>query len=198
MASTYKGEALGIHDWIYCHRVAARIEASNATRRPMAVEVAIDLASAAAAIRSAVPKGGATYVTTADGVLIAGSNWYPKSSAMYDPVTASVIYLRIWDLGFKWTKVLSSDMLMGTKPVEAWYETDMVSVRPLAVGDPKGGASRAGYSDLRLISTAPRAVGISDEFRNLAFASFGVMGAPGAFFLLTLVLFILGSIWWFC
>jgi len=198
VSSSYSGEALPVPDWKFSHRLVARIDTSYAMLQPLAVEVAIDLAGVADAVRSAVPEGGATYVVTADGTIIAGSNYKPRAAALYDPMTAIVIYPRIWDLGFKWTTALSSQMLVGTEAVEAWYNTDMVSVRPVAAGDTRGGGYRAGYSDLRLISTAPREVGISTTFRNLAMAAFGVIGAPCAFVLFSLVMFILSSIWWFC
>merc|ERR1719353_1415676 len=75
----------------FAHRLVAYINASNATsdsggKGPtLAVEVAMDLAGTFSAIRNAAPNGGATYVCTRDGTVIAGSNWVPQATAMYDP-----------------------------------------------------------------------------------------------------------------
>lgn len=177
----------------FAHRLVAYINASNATsdsggKGPtLAVEVAMDLAGTFSAIRNAAPNGGATYVCTRDGTVIAGSNWVPQATAMYDPEEGMVIYPRLWDLGFAWMDAITPDMVAGSRQAEGWSGSDIVVARPLAVGDQAGGSYRTGLADLRIVSTAPRTVGTSADFKALVHGAMGVMGAPGVFLLLALV-----------
>jgi len=145
----------------FAHRLVAYINASNATTRKggrgpiMAVEVGIDLAGVAAAMRTAAAKDGATYVCTADGTVIAGSNWFPEATAMYDPAEGLVVYPQLWDLGFPWMEAISPKMVAGRRQAEAWSGSDIVVARPLAVGDQTGASYRTGLADLRIVSMAP-------------------------------------------
>jgi hypothetical protein len=178
----------------YAYRLLAFINASNATtpsggRGPLlAVEVALDLADTSAAIRDAAPEGGATYVCTADGTVVAGSNWLPEAIAMYDPEEGKVMYPSLWDLGLPWASAVTREMVASTRQREGWSGSDIVVARPLAVGDPAGASYRLGLADLRIVSTAPRTVGTSGDFKALVHGAIGVLGAPGVFLLLALVI----------
>jgi len=177
----------------FAHRLVAYINASNATTRKggrgpiMAVEVGIDLAGVQAAMRTAAAKDGATYVCTADGTVIAGSNWFPEATAMYDPVEGLVVYPTLWDLGFSWMEAISPKMVAGRRQAEAWSGSDIVVARPLAVGDQMGASYLTGLADLRIVSMAPRAVGTTADFKALVHGAIGVMGAPGVFLLVALI-----------
>jgi len=178
---------------IFAHRLVAYVNASSAMtasggRGPLlAVEVAIDLKGVNAAIRSAVPEGGTTYLCTTSGTVIAGSNWLPEAASMYDPEEGMIIYPTLWDLGFAWADAVTPAMVAAGRQTEGWHGSDIVVTRPLAVGDPAGGSYRAGLADLRIVSMAPRRVGTSKDFKALVHGAMGVMGAPGVFLLLTLV-----------
>jgi len=195
---------------LFVHRLAAYINATNATlpggvKGPnLAIEVAIDLAETAEALRGeVVPKDGATYVCTTDGTVIAGSNWLPQADALYDPEEGMMIYPRMWDLGLPWMEAVSPEMIAGNRQSEGWSGSDFVVARPLAVGDLSGASYRTGLADLRIVSTAPRSVGASDDFKALVHGAMGVMGAPGVFVLLALVVlsvhaaFMAGARWLF-
>jgi len=177
----------------FAHRLVAYINASSATtssggRGPvLAVEVGIDLGGVTSAIRSAVPEGGSTYLCTKSGTVIAGSNWLPEAAGMYDPEEGMIIYPRLWDLGFAWADAVTPAMVAASRQSEGWHGSDIVVTRPLAVGDPAGGSYRAGLADLRVVTIGPRTVGTSKDFKALVHGAMGVMGAPGVFLLLTLV-----------
>jgi hypothetical protein len=177
---------------VFAYHLAAYINATNATsptgdRGPMlAVDVAIDLAATIDALRETAPIGGATYVCTVDGTVLAGSNWQPDPAAMYDPEEGMVVYPRLWDLGFAWTEAVSRGVLASGQEAEMWHGSDMVVSRALAVGDPKGGSYRACSVELRVVTTAPRSVGTSKNFKNLIHGAMGILGAPGVFLLLAL------------
>lgn len=177
----------------FAHRLVAFINASNATtpsggRGPrMAVEVAIDLKGAFAAIREAAPEDGATYLCTTEGTVIAGSNWLPQASAMYDPEEGMMVYPRLWDLDFGWMNAITPAMVAARRQAEGWSGSDIVVTRPLAVGDLAGGSYRTGLADFRIVSTAPRTVGTTKTFKALVHGAMGVMGAPGVFLLLALM-----------
>jgi len=177
----------------FAHRLVAYINASSATtasggRGPLlAVEVAIDLKDVNSAIRSAVPEGGTTYLCTTSGTVIAGSNWLPEADDMYDPAEGMIIYPTLWDLDLAWADAITPAMVAAGRQSEGWHGSDIVLTRPLAVGDPAGGSYRAGLADLRIVSMAPRRVGTSKDFKALVHGAMGVMGAPGVFLLLTLV-----------
>merc|ERR1719253_218820 len=154
----------------FAHRLIAFINATDAMtasqqRGPeLAVEVAIELGTALNALRKVAPSGGELYLCTADGTVIAGSKWTPEATAMYDPEEGMMIYPRLWDLGLPWASALSKDMVAGKRQAEAWSDTDIVVSRPVAVGDREGASYRLGLEDLRIVSVAPRTVGVSEDF----------------------------------
>merc|ERR1719454_1158979 len=79
-------------------------------------------------------------------------------------------------------------MVSGSRQEIGHSGTDIVVARPLAVGDLTAASYRTGIADLRIVSMAPRKVGTSEEFKSLVHGAMGVIGAPGVFLLLTLVM----------
>jgi len=178
-----------VPQWVFVHRLAADIDATNySSEMRLATQVAIDLTGAASAVKDLAPQDGAIFVSTADGVVIAGSNWEPAGEAQYDPASDEASYPFLSDLDLGWTSAVSSEMIAGSEPSEAWNGDDIVVVRPLAVGNPAGGSHRAGFADLRIMATVPRKSGTSQEMKNLVTTAMTVMGTPGAFIVLAIVL----------
>lgn len=187
------GQYLAMQNWIFSHRLAARIDATNATtpsgdKGPvLGMQVGIDLSATIAAVSDTAPKAGETYICTSDGIVVAGSTWVAEATLMFDPAVGAVMYPRLWDLGLPWVSALSSSMIAGSRQAEGWHGTDIVMVRPLAIGDPRGGSYRTGLADLRIVSTVPRRVATSSMMKDLISGAMGVMGAPGVYLLLALV-----------
>jgi hypothetical protein len=176
-----------VDTWIYCHRVAAKIDATNySSKMRLAAEVILDLSGARSAAKSIAPKNGAIYLVAADGTVLAGSNWEPKPKSQYDPVVGDSVYPLLWDLNLPWASALTSEVIAKRNQTEAAKGTDMVIVRPLAVGDSKSGSYQAGFADLRIVSTVPLSAGTSTDMKNLINAAMVTLGTPGVLVLVTL------------
>lgn len=182
-----KGQTLQVTSWLYAHRLAAQVDVADGSQGlRLAVEASIDLSKVDAAVRASVADGSTTYITTADGTVVAGSTWNARGEAQYDPVTGTVVYPRLWDLGLSWTESVTLDMVAGSRQVDVWSGTDIVVVRPLAVGHPSSGSFRAGMADLRIISTVPRKAATSEDMKNLVVVGMVTLGAPGVFILIAI------------
>eukprot|EP00927_Polykrikos_kofoidii_P060536 TRINITY_DN55494_c0_g1_i1.p1 TRINITY_DN55494_c0_g1~~TRINITY_DN55494_c0_g1_i1.p1 ORF type:complete len:714 (+),score=104.06 TRINITY_DN55494_c0_g1_i1:190-2331(+) len=169
------GRPLDVTQWTLGHYLTARVNlSSSGIIGELGMEVAVNLESLEAMTRRVKPPGGAVYVCTEDGTLLAGSEWRAKATA--DPATGKVAYPTLWDLNMPWGDVASKEILIRGGRVEGWYGPDLVAVDSFHIGVSGGAAQAAARGALRAVVFAPFEASIRPILFYQAIASIVLVG----------------------
>eukprot|EP00929_Paragymnodinium_shiwhaense_P082942 TRINITY_DN4397_c0_g1_i2.p1 TRINITY_DN4397_c0_g1~~TRINITY_DN4397_c0_g1_i2.p1 ORF type:complete len:673 (-),score=80.62 TRINITY_DN4397_c0_g1_i2:73-2091(-) len=187
-------QPLDQENYRYAHHLVGRVNLTTSGVKGgnnglLGIDVAIDIRRLRKVAEDTRSPGGSVYVTTASGILLAGTEWTP--SAQLDPADGEFIYPKLWDLKSRlpWAETLTAAMLNSQKEQEAWFGQDLVRTAPLVVGeDGLYGRSSVSKPSLRVIVYAPFKTSVSATLGYLMYAAVSIIS------ILMLVTMIL-SIW---
>jgi len=189
-----QGLALDSEDYIVTHHLLATFNitgnANTGVSTALFVDVSIDLASLWDAARAAAPETAHLFISTTDGTLLAASSseldggpiWRKTLEEGADEETA--VYTAdvptIWDLPEEWVQYISAADLVSESRLELQVGSDMIVVRPVALGatNGRGSLSAASPETLRIGVFVPLSEVTRPSLEQLQYAGLGVLACP--------------------
>jgi len=181
-----QGEVLdSSSQWTYALHLTSLFNASASSFAPLAADVALDLGPANNALRAAAPRGGAIFLCTRSGIVLAGSNWEPRA-AVGTPASSQPLP-GFWDLPLSWGRSVMPSKLANSKPSEIRHGNDLILVEPLKVGNTL--EPQQAREDLRVIVFTPEGSKARVELGNLSLVAVALSAIPPAVCVLVLIMF---------
>lgn len=161
----------------------------------LALDVGLDLAGVGEVATAQTPEGGLIFLFTADGSVVAGTNW---TADYYVGEGGQVVYQNIWEFPYPWAKQVTKEKVASLEPFEFFTETkDLVAVHPAGLKSDVL-LIEALRHEFRILVYLPRSTAVRDHFVHSINAGIGVAGAPVVFAIVAIIVWLITDLVRWC
>jgi len=182
------GEVTESEDWIWSHQLLAHSHPEpNSASGFLAISVAVDVEGLQSAVAAAAPAGGAAFICSEGGVIVAGHPGWRQ------PVPGEEYAASLPELDSAWASAPGlMDAVTADGRSELWFGEDLIIVQPLAASLRGAGPFAGASPSLWVLVVAPRGHGAQERLDLFARGALALAAAPFMLFaLILLVLYVL-------
>lgn len=174
-------------DWIWSHQLLAHSSPEpDSASGFLAISVAVDAGGLQSAVVAAAPDGGAAFICSEGGVIVAGHPGWRQ------PAAGEAYAESLPDLDSAWAGAPGlMDAVAADGRSELWFGEDLIIVQPLAASARGAGPFAGASPSLRVLVVAPRSYGVQERLDLLSRGALALAAAPFVlFFLILLALYV--------